>query len=241
MDARSATQQRDWPLGWQVQVVDETGSTNADLVRAAANGAADRTVLAARHQTAGRGRLDRRWDASPGSNLLVSLLFTSVPEVPHVLTQRVALAAAVACERVAGVRAALKWPNDLLVDGAKLAGVLAESATVGGHQVVVVGIGINVRWSPEGAARLGEGVDPLDVLAALLAAYDELPHDVGPMYRSQLATIGCRVRVELSAGVLAVGALEGVAADVDADGRLVVIDDEGVTHRVAVGDVVHLR
>ena len=116
---------------WQIQIVDETGSTNTDLLSAAASGAPDRSVLMARHQTAGRGRLDRTWIAPPGSNLLVSLLFRKVPEQPHELTRRVALAAAAACRAIAGVTPTLKWPNDLLLDGRKLAGVLAQAGGAG--------------------------------------------------------------------------------------------------------------
>ena len=219
-----------------MRVVDETGSTNADLLAAAAAGAPNRTVLAARHQTAGRGRLDRRWEAPPGVNLLVSLLFTEVPEVPHELTQRVGLAAVAAARSVAGVEAALKWPNDVLVGDEKLAGVLAQSAIMGDRRVVVVGIGVNVGWAPPGAARLGEGIDPLQVLAAMLRSFDEQPVDVWPEYRAHLATIGHSVRVELAAGQV-----EGRALDVERDGRLVVLDECGITHRFDVGDVVHLR
>jgi BirA family transcriptional regulator, biotin operon repressor / biotin---[acetyl-CoA-carboxylase] ligase len=81
----------------------------------------------AAHQTAGRGRLDRTWEAPPGTNLLVSFLFRRLPVHLHQLTQRVALAARAACRDVAGVEPALKWPNDLLLDGAKMAGILAEA------------------------------------------------------------------------------------------------------------------
>lgn len=226
---------RDWPAGWQVSVVEETGSTNADLLLAAATGAPDRSVLVARHQTAGRGRLDRRWEAQPGANLLVSLLFREIPETPHVLTQRVGLAAIAACQQVAGVTPSLKWPNDLLLDGAKLAGILAQ-AKLGEQPAVVVGIGLNVGWAPEGSARLGDDVDPLDVLAAMLRAYDDLPSDVSSLYRDNLGTLGRSVRVEMTDGVL-----EGRALDVEPDGRLVVLDDCGITHRVSVADIVHLR
>jgi len=100
----------------------------------------------------------------------------------------------------------------------------------------VVGIGVNVGWAPEGAARLGDGVTPLEVLAAMLRAFDELPADIAPLYRSRLGTLGREVRVERSDGVL-----EGRAVDVEADGRLVVIDDCAITHRIDTGDVVHLR
>lgn len=233
-----ATSLRDWPPGWHVTVVDETGSTNADLLAAAAAGAPDHSVLAARHQTAGRGRLDRRWDAPAGANLLVSLLFRRVPAVPAELTWRVGLAAREAARVVAGVDASLKWPNDLLADGCKLAGILAQAHMAGpGAPAVVVGIGMNVGWAPGGAAMLGAGIDPLDVLAVLLREYDALPTDVTGRYREALGTLGRRVRVELPAGDV----VEGRALDVEADGRLVVLDDCAVTHRLDVADIVHLR
>ena len=236
MERPSATSSVDWPHGWHVRVVDETGSTNADLLAAAASGAPHRSVLAARHQTAGRGRLDRRWEAHAGANLLVSLLFTEVPDHAHELTQRVALAAADAAATLAGADVRLKWPNDLLLDGRKLAGVLAQSTFVDGRRVVVVGIGVNVGWAPPDAALLGGGLEPMALLAEMLRAYDRLPTDVWPLYRERLATLGAAVRVELPTETI-----EGRALDVERDGRLVVLDACGITHRFDVGDVVHLR
>ena len=224
---------------WHITVVDETGSTNVDLLAAAAAGAADRSVLRARHQTAGKGRLDRQWTAPPEANLLVSMLFRDVPANPHELTQRVALAAVAACRDVAAVSPMLKWPNDLLLDGRKLAGVLAQAGAAvrdNTPDYVVVGIGLNVGWAPAEAARLGEQFDPADVLDAMLAAYDRLPADITELYRAGLETIGKSVRVELSASTVA-----GHALDVLADGRLVVLDECGITHRFDTGDVVHLR
>ena len=220
---------------WQITIVDETGSTNADLAAAAASGAADRSVLMARHQTSGKGRLDRRWEAPPGTNLLVSILFRDVPEHPHQLTQRVALAASRACFKVAGVSPMLKWPNDLLLNERKLAGVLAQAGGQG-TEYVVVGIGLNIGWAPEGAVRLGDGYDPVDVLDAMLVAYDDLPDDITDIYRTSLATIGQSVRVELSGSEVV-----GRVLDVLPDGRLVVLDECGITHRIDTGDIVHLR
>jgi BirA family biotin operon repressor/biotin-[acetyl-CoA-carboxylase] ligase len=155
------------------------------------------------------------------------------------LTQRVALAAAKACDAIAGVMPALKWPNDLLLDGLKLAGVLAQSGGSGASHApdhVVVGIGLNVGWAPEGAAKLGDEYKPEDVLDEMLRAYDRLPPDITEMYRAALATIGQSVRVELPGSVVV-----GRALDVSPDGRLVVLDDCGITHRFDSGDVVHLR
>ena len=111
--------------------VAETGSTNADLLTAARAGAPSGTVLVADHQTAGRGRLGRQWHAPPGSSLLASILFHEPGRTAlHRYTQAVGVAAVEACRSTAGVTAALKWPNDLLVGERKLAGVLAESAPI---------------------------------------------------------------------------------------------------------------
>jgi BirA family biotin operon repressor/biotin-[acetyl-CoA-carboxylase] ligase len=224
-----------WPTGWHVEHVAATGSTNDDLLASAAR-RPDRSVLVADYQHAGRGRRDRAWTAMPGENLLTSILFREVPGEAMELPRRVALAAVDACRQHSSGTVALKWPNDVLLDGRKLAGVLAQRAADGS---VVVGIGINVRWAPDGAARLGTAGEPLRLLADLLTAYDRLPvssHDLRDRYRSELATLGQRVRV-----VLPEGELLGVATDLGVDGRLVVIDDGGVAHRLAVGDVVHLR
>jgi BirA family biotin operon repressor/biotin-[acetyl-CoA-carboxylase] ligase len=222
---------RDWPAGWHVGEVAETGSTNADLL-AVADSAPDRTVLRTDHQTAGRGRLDRRWDAPPGANLLVSVLFTRVPDDPGELARRMGLAIVDAARRVADVEAVLKWPNDVLIGDRKLAGILAQRAAAG---PVVVGAGVNLAWAPAGAATLGDH-DPRVVLAVLLEAYDALPTDITERYRAALGTLGRRVRVELPTD-----AVVGTAIDVEADGRLVVVDDCAISHRIDAGDVVHLR
>lgn len=244
MDTPDATWRTDrryeWPPGWSVRVVDETGSTNADLLAQAAAGAPDRTVLMARHQTAGRGRLDRSWVAPAGANLLVSLLLRNVPVHPHEITQRLGLAALLAVERVAGVHARLKWPNDVLLDGRKLAGVLAQAGGAHGIEYVVVGIGLNVGWAPPDAAMLGPGHRPEVVLDALLRAWDDLPLDITQPYRDALATLGTEVAVHLGTGETAT-VVRGRAVDVEPDGRLVVIDDCAITHRIDTGDVVHLR
>jgi BirA family biotin operon repressor/biotin-[acetyl-CoA-carboxylase] ligase len=227
-----------WPLGWHVRHVVETGSTNADLLAAAAAGAPSRTVLFTDHQSAGRGRLDRTWTAPPGTNLLVSFLFRDGDPAgePVALMRRIALAAVDSVARVAAVEARLKWPNDVLVGGAKLAGLLAQR----GAAVTVVGLGLNVGWAPEGAAKLGQAHAPAEVLAALLDAFDALPaapSTVHDLYVARLATLGQQVRVELPTGEPLVGRAVGV----EPDGRLVVLDACAVTHRIDAGDVVHLR
>ena len=224
-----------WPPGWNVERIAATGSTNDDLL-ATAGQRPDRSVLIADYQHAGRGRRDRVWTAMPGENLLASILFHDVPSEAMELPRRVCLATVDAGRLFTTAPLALKWPNDVLLGDRKLAGVLAQRSTGGS---VVVGIGVNVRWAPDGAGRLGPDVAPLDVLAELLASYDRLPaspHELRDRYRAELATLGRRVRVELPDGEIL-----GVATDLAFDGRLVVVDDAGTAHRLSVGDVVHLR
>ncbi len=226
--------------------VAETGSTNADLVDAVIAGtASNRTVLAADHQTAGRGRLDRRWDAPPGTNLLVSIVIAPIPPISVESTHRVGLAAVAAVRRFVGAahRSAvgLKWPNDVLLGDRKLAGILAQR--VPGRDAVVVGLGLNVGWAPDGAAAVGAYASdaaphPADVLVAVLEELAALPADVSGLYRDALVTIGQQIRVELPGDA---APLYGRAVDVDAAGRLGVVDADGARHDLEVGDVVHVR
>ena len=215
---------------WSVWYVDETGSTNADLL---SEHAPDRTVLMAGHQTSGRGRLDRRWEAPPGANLLVSILLRDLPDSVNNMVRRVGIAAVDAVREVTGADARLKWPNDVLLGDRKLAGVLAQRSASG---TLVVGLGLNVGWAPDGAAALGAGVAPSAVLAALLRSFDALPADVHDRYVELLDTIGRRVRIELPAEEMTATAL-----GVERDGRLIVVDSCAVSHRIDAGDVVHLR
>ena len=227
----------DAPAAWHAWYVAETGSTNSDLIEAAAAGAPDRTVLVTGHQTAGRGRLDRRWDAPPGSNLLMSVLFRAEAHGAQPLVRRLSVAAVRAVVATTGLEPRLKWPNDLLLDGRKLAGVLAQGSPSAG---VVVGMGLNVGWAPEGAASLDAALEPLELASQVLSQFDQLAvHDVEGIdrhYRSLLDTLGRIVRVEL-AGQHVVGR----ALDLDADGRLVVLDECSMTHRIDAGDVIHVR
>ena len=169
-----------------VRWVAETGSTNADALALARDGAPEGIVVVADHQTAGRGRRDRTWVAPPGGSLLVSVLLRPPAPVADATTMAAALAMAEAVEETTGVVAGLKWPNDLVVDDRKLAGVLAEadwpagSAISAGYRalpaharaVVVVGIGLNVAWPAELPPELEE-------FAARATALDRLAGD-GP-------------------------------------------------------------
>lgn len=229
-----------------VRYVATVGSTNGAVADLARQGVAEGAVVVADHQTGGRGRRGRTWDAPAGSSLLVSVLLRPPAADAHLAGMATALAAVQACAEVAGVAVALKWPNDLVVGDRKLGGILGEVVTAGDRAAVVVGLGLNVDWDaplPPGAIDLrglsGRAVDREQLLVALLQALEDRcrrPADhVVSEYRSGCATLGRLVRVELGAETLT-----GTAVGVDDGGRLVVDTATG-ERLVAAGDVVHLR
>ncbi|HYH48941.1 MAG TPA: biotin--[acetyl-CoA-carboxylase] ligase [Acidimicrobiia bacterium] len=239
-----------------MRIHEELPSTNTALVEEARAGAPEGLVLVADHQTAGRGRLGRTWSAEPGTALLVSVLLRPplpVDELPLVL-MAAGLAACDGVASAAGFRPRLKWPNDLVVDDRKLAGLLSEAAGAGGP-AVILGLGINVSAGAYPKELSGEAVSceevasrPVDrsellvaFLTGLEARYSAVlggkRGETLSAYRADSATLGRRVRVQLTGG----DALEGQAGGLANDGRLVVIDDAGTEHLVHVGDVKHLR
>ena len=179
------------------------------------------SVVVAEYQSAGRGRLDRQWVAPPGTALLASFV---VPAHP-LLSLACGVAAAEAC----GPSIRLKWPNDLLLNGRKLGGILVEARP----NKAIVGIGINVTAAPPGAARLGGSRDALlDRLIAEIRRWEAAgPHEVLERWRQLSDTLGRRVRVELPSSTV-----EGVAEDIDSSGALLV---DG--RPISAGDVIHLR
>ena len=230
-----------------IRLLEVTDSTNRVVAELATSGAGEGIVVAADHQTSGRGRLDRTWEEQPGGGLLVSIFLqpTGLPLARwHLVTAAAGLAAKDACEGVAGVGAELKWPNDLLWEGRKLAGVLAETAGGG----VVVGMGLNVHSAPPGAALLDEAarrrVSRADVLVAWLRQLDLLLDrwdEVGRRYRHECATVGRAVLVEQHGHEIS-----GTAEAIDEDGRLIVRPDAGdgvgsTPVAISAGDVVHVR
>ncbi len=213
----------------------EVDSTNRHLLDLARAGAPEGVVVVADHQSAGRGRRGRSWEAPPGAALLVSILFRPSrlgADRRWVVPAAVALAAADAC----GPLTAIKWPNDLLVGDRKLAGILAEAEADPG--AIVVGVGINVAWAPPGAAAVGLSVDRGELLAALLGNLEgwcDRWDDVAVAYRARCATVGQAVRVEVPGG-----SVVGRAEAVEPDGRLRVVTTKGVC-TFSAADVVHLR
>ncbi|MFC9427411.1 biotin--[acetyl-CoA-carboxylase] ligase [Streptomyces sp. NPDC056987] len=250
-------------LWTSLDVVEATGSTNTDLAARAAAGAAEGAVLVAEEQTAGRGRLDRRWSAPARSGIFFSVLLRPGPGVPVErlgwLPLLTGVAVATGLTRAAGVDTSLKWPNDLLVtvDGEerKAGGILAERA---GADAVVVGVGLNVSLRADelpvptaGSLALANAVslDRETLLRAVLrslerwyglwreAGGDPAASRLQETYAAGCATLGRRVRAELPGG----RELVGEAVAVDGDGRLVVATDDGARHPVGAGDIVHVR
>ncbi|MFG2608314.1 biotin--[acetyl-CoA-carboxylase] ligase [Streptomyces sp. NPDC048514] len=246
-----------------IDVVRRTGSTNSDLVALAdARKADEGAVLVAEEQSAGRGRLDRRWTAPPRSGLFFSVLLRPA-EVPVArwgwLPLLTGVAVATGLSRAAGVDTALKWPNDLLVtvDGEerKAGGILAERA---GEDGVVVGVGVNVSLRaeelpvPQAGSLALAGARTTDrdpLLRAVLrsledwygrwrtAGGDPGASGLQDTYAAGCATLGRVVRAELPGD----RSLVGEAVALDGDGRLVIATQEGVQQPVGAGDIVHLR
>jgi BirA family biotin operon repressor/biotin-[acetyl-CoA-carboxylase] ligase len=237
---------------------EELGSTQDEARRLATDGAATGTVVWAMAQTAGRGRLDRSWQSNRGGGLWFSVILRPAGEAAAAallsLAAGVAVARALQLPSAGSVR--LKWPNDVLLDGRKLAGVLAEAETQAGHLAfVILGIGLNLDPGEAGfpasiagsAAALAEvAPSPIDaatvmasVLVELETAIEMAVDDPAALRRAWLElsdTIGREVRAQLGTG-----AVEGLAVDLELDGSLVVETEDGTRRHVRSGEVVHLR
>lgn len=246
---------------WQrIDVVAETGSTNADLIaRAAAGEDIGGAVLIAEHQTAGRGRNGRTWTAVPGAQISMSV-GVSVDGIPSASWGWIPLIAGLAVldavGPVSGVAAGLKWPNDVLARPpaqGKLAGILAEVAAPA--PAVVVGIGLNVSFNADelpdpGATSLlvlgGRPTDRRDLIVAILEGLERRLAGLRAAqgadaaliaeYTARSLTVGARVRATMPGDREVVGD----AKNVDDQGRLV-IDTGTETVVVSAGDIVHLR
>jgi BirA family biotin operon repressor/biotin-[acetyl-CoA-carboxylase] ligase len=246
-----------------VAVLPSTGSTNADAVDQVGEGAPEGFTVVADEQTQGRGRLDRSWASPYGAGIAMSVVLR--PLVPDATWGWIPLIAGVAVVDALGeqgVVAALKWPNDVVVDGdardgsagpRKLGGLLVERVGA----AVVVGIGLNVDLTadelpvPRATSTRLEGVDVgrellvVDVLDHLrrrylhwqLASGDARRAGTAEAYAERCLTLGREVRALLPGGAVA----EGRASAIDDDGRLVLRLADGSTRAVSAGDVEHLR
>jgi BirA family transcriptional regulator, biotin operon repressor / biotin---[acetyl-CoA-carboxylase] ligase len=232
---------------WRVEVVEETGSTQVDLLERAQAGEEAGRVLIAEFQSAGRGRLQRGWQAPARSGVMLSFLLRP-PALSPWLTLITAVATRDAVTELTQIPATLKWPNDLVIEDGrglrKLGGILAEVR----GDAVVVGMGINVTLTEtelpvENASSLWlEGAEIrrealvagiLNNLAARYSTFIESgPESIRRDYIASSSTIGRKVSIETPAGTL-----QGIASGIDLDGHLLL--DSGVS--VAVGDIIHLR
>lgn len=239
-----------------LEVLTDAGSTNEILSERAreSRSMSHLSVLLTDNQTAGHGRLGRSWTAAPGASLAVSVLLRRLPQpdargwIP--LAAGVAMADAIA-EQLPDHEVAVKWPNDVLVDGRKICGILAQAT----QDAVIVGTGVNTAMTESqlpvptatSFAVLGVEADADELLASYLRALDELVADLaaaGDAVSSGLhaaasgrcATIGLGVRVSLPGDSV----LVGTATALDADGRLLVLAG-GAERPISAGDVVHVR
>lgn len=245
-----------------VEVLPTAPSTNAELVARARKGAPAGTVIVAEHQTAGRGRLDRAWDTPARAALTFSFLVAPDP-VPASrwpwLPLITGIAVSEAVRRTAHVPAGLKWPNDVLVSGRKLAGILVERIETEDGPKAVIGVGLNVSTTEQelplavrgtatslamaGASTVDRSVLLRAVLRSFEALYGQWLVETGDVerglheaYQRRCVTIGQQVRVELPAGERATGEAVGI----DLDGRLLISGPDG-TRMLGAGDVVHVR
>ncbi|MCT1460012.1 biotin--[acetyl-CoA-carboxylase] ligase [Aestuariimicrobium sp. p3-SID1156] len=245
-----------WTL---VHTVAETGSTNRDVAQAAQEGMPEGYALISEHQTAGRGRFERRWQAPPGASVGLSVLLR--PTRPFTDWSWLALLAGLAVQRAVRVtspqasgRVVLKWPNDVLIQGepgpGKLCGILCERVETPTGPAAVLGVGINIALAPEelpvptATSLAGAGLNAdkdavlsgvLDNLAELYQVWAQRGH-LREAYGRECATIGQDVRVQLDEKTNVLGRAVGV----DESGALQVRTHEGVRTFVA-GDVFHLR
>ncbi len=242
-------------VGTRFEIFQEIDSTNHHAMELASGGVEEGTVVLAEWQTEGRGRLGREWVSPSGVGIYVTVILHpegGIAQLPkYTLLAGVAVAEAV--REVAGLPAEIKWPNDVLIDGKKFCGILEESFVSGSKiKYVIIGIGINVNTdpadlpvTPRGAptslkAEKGEHVDRVELLRSVLqkldTGYTEIRTGNGEniihKWRGLSATLGHKVRVELSGGTL-----EGQAVDIDDDGGLL-ISAEGGMQKVTAGDII---
>jgi len=236
--------------GYRLAGYDSIGSTNSEALRRSRAGERGPLWIAAREQTQGRGRRGRTWSTEDG-NLAASLLMTV--NVPLPVAATLGFVAALALQRAIadctqGLSITLKWPNDILASGRKLAGILLESESIDGEAVVVVGMGVNVVSAPEDTpfpavslAALGQTASAEHIFAELSDAWAGLctqwDHGRGfdavrAQWLAQAAGLGKEISVRTGDTLL-----QGIFETLDEQGRLVLHDIEGRRMTVTAGDV----
>lgn len=236
-------------IGRAVRFYQSTGSTMDDVAQWARDGADEGAVVVAETQTASRGRVGRRWVSEDG-NLYFSVLFRPDVDALPLLSPMAGVAVARAVRQVAGLYPTVKWPNDIMIDGRKVAGILAESAMSGSRiDHAVVGVGINVALDVSADSEIAESaaslnalstaeIDRSELLRRILQNMDALYLDLGrgrspiPEWRRWLDTLGQRVVVTHHGA-----SSEGIAEDVDELGNLLLRTDSGQLLTVTAGDI----
>ena len=238
-------------LGRDLYSFSEVNSTN-EVAKSMASGCPNGTVILAETQTRGRGRLSRPW-ASPPGGIWMSLILK--PEMPLASVYQINMAICVAVSKaifsLLGLKAGIKWPNDLLIRERKICGILMEiSAEVGRLDYAVVGLGVNANvglsdfpeeWrSTSLSHELGREVSRIDLIQRILLeiekAYEKMgSREIYEEWRSRSVTIGRYVRIKSNSGDLV-----GVVEDLAEDGALLLKTENGC-QRVLAGDCIHLR
>ena len=245
-------------LGTRFHYFQEIDSTNSHARRLADTGAPEGEVVIAEHQSDGRGRLGRSWVSPPFSNLYCSLVLRPALAPAHApqITLMAAVALADTIASFVADRPAIKWPNDILIDGKKLAGILTESACDAKRiEFVILGIGVNLNFPRERMPETirdratslmevaGKTLSRELFLRRLIQDLDRcygILGDLGftaiaPRWEAYFAWRGRRVRVEMVDETLS-----GTATGIDGDGALLLEAEDGVLHRVLAGDVIPL-
>ena len=233
------------PAGWSIQLVEQTDSTNDHLFRLASEGAPDKTVLLARSQSAGKGSRARSFFSPEGGIYLSVLLRDAAPEVLSVLTPMAAVALYEALRPHTDKALAVKWVNDIYLEGKKLCGILTETKFMGAHRVSVIGVGINLV-APQGgfpdgfshpAAALLEAPDASiaeNIINIFLTRLQALIADgtLPPEYKENCCTLGRKVTLRQGERIYV-----GTALDVDQSGALLVQTDDGDVRTFTSGEV----
>ena len=237
-------------LGSRILYFDSLASTMDQARIEAEAGAPEGTVVIADEQTRGRGRFQRSWLSPKGLNLLFSLILHPQTDQLNRLNMAASLSLAQAIQNLSGLRPTIKWPNDVRLNGKKVAGILIESVLQnGGVKYAIVGIGLNANWRPPEDAglpypatsiskELGRPCSRTLILKAVLQEMETLYSSVkkGVSFRNawsaMLDTLGTHVRVGWGQEIH-----EGVAQNVDDDGNLILLRPDGSTVRIVAGEV----
>ena len=226
-------------------------STMEEARREAAAGAAEGALVLAGEQTAGRGRMGRSWVSPPGVNLYLTIILRPPLEQLRHLSVIAPLAVCQAIEETTGLFPRVRWPNDVIIDGKKVSGVLVESELVENNVLfALVGIGVNVNLDVSAhheisgiatslCAELGRQVAREEVLASLLNHFEPLYQAarrgeiVSMDWKQRLDTLGKPVRIQFPGGAVETG----VVVDADSDGSLILRHDDGSHVRIESGEV----